>query len=79
MSNQQDSLLGFLKKKSLFNQSPVRYPTNKRSRSKSKDGKESIIKKINDREMEEDSPIKKFNVNFASQEPFREAPKRGLF
>lgn len=51
MSNQQDSLLGFLKKKSLFNQSLVRYPAAKRSRSKSKDGKESIIRKINDRDM----------------------------
>ncbi len=79
MNNQQDSLLGFLKKKSLFTQSPVRYPTNKRSRSKSKDGKESIIRKINDREMEEDSANKRFNVNFAPQEPYREAPKRGLF
>ncbi len=45
MSN-EDNLLGFLKKKSLFNQSPTRNP-GKRSRSKSKD-KDSIIKKFND-------------------------------
>lgn len=49
MSN-QDNLLGFLKKKSLFNQSNERKL--KRSRSKSREGKDSIIRKFNEREPE---------------------------
>ena len=64
----QDSLLGFLKKKSLFNQSPVRYPAGKRSRSKSKDGKESIIRIINDKDLEEYRyPVNRLNTNFSGQ------------
>jgi hypothetical protein len=46
MNSEESSLLGFLKKKTLFKQSPVRYPA-KRSRSKSRD---SIIRKVTDRE-----------------------------
>ena len=52
MSTQDNNLLGFLKKKSLFNQSPVRHPNGKRSRSKSKDLKESIIRKINEKDID---------------------------
>jgi hypothetical protein len=78
----QDSLLGFLKKKSLFSQSPVRYPVGmgKRSRSKSKD-KDSIIKRINSKDFEQDlSPVDKFYTNNnSSQELKREnLPFRNL-
>ena len=52
MNSEDSSLLGFLKKKALFKQSPVRYPA-KRSRSKSRD---SIIRKITDREPVEFPP-----------------------
>jgi hypothetical protein len=45
MNGEDHSLLGFLKKKTLFKQSPVRYG-GKRSRSKSRD---SIIRKVADR------------------------------
>lgn len=79
MSN-QDSLLGFLKKKSLFNQSPVRYPGGKRSRSKSREGKESIIRKINDKDIDDDhSPINKLNTNFQNEINFKDSPKRTPF
>jgi hypothetical protein len=45
MNSEENSLLGFLKKKTLFKQSPMRY-VGKRSRSKSRDGKDSIIRKV---------------------------------
>lgn len=79
MSN-QESLLGFLKKKSLFNQSPVRYPNGKRQRSSSKEGKESIIRKINDKDLDDDlSPINKLNNNPNNNDHNNYSPKRGLF
>ena len=62
MSAQDNNLLNFLKKKSLFNQSPIKNPARRRSRSKSKD-KESIIRKINDRDFEEELPQTKLFHN----------------
>jgi hypothetical protein len=56
MSNADTGLLGFLKKKSLFQQSPTKNVGRKRSRSKSREGKDSIIRKINDRDFEEVTP-----------------------
>jgi hypothetical protein len=66
MSAQDNNLLGFLKKKSLFNQSPVRHPNGKRSRSKSKDLKESIIRKINEKDIDEEQPPRFYQNNHSN-------------
>lgn len=49
MNNNDNSLIGFLKKKSLFQNSPTKNMVKKMSKSKSKEGKDSIIRKFNDK------------------------------
>lgn len=74
MSN-QDSLLGFLKKKSLFNQSPTRNQ-GKRSRSKSRD-KDSIIRKFNDNDFEDQTaPNNKYYTNNPTQDYRKDNPQQ---
>lgn len=63
MNSEENSLLGFLKKKTIFKQSPVRYVP-KRSRSKSRDGKQSIVRQISNRDLTaQQNPGRLFHVN----------------
>lgn len=71
MNSEDSSLLGFLKKKTLFKQSPVRYPA-KRSRSKSRD---SIIRKVTDREPIEFSSQRLNHTNSERQFRLGAAPQ----
>lgn len=73
MNNEESSLLGFLKKKTLFKQSPMRY-VGKRSRSKSRDGKDSIIRKVSDKDLL-DQPVGRLQ-HANSEKQFTKDPPR---
>jgi len=63
MNNNDNSLLNFLKKKSLFQHSPTKNLVRRRSKSKSKDGRDSIIRKINDNDIEDQAQAPRLNHN----------------